>query len=60
LVKAVEVKAMVTIYYAFAGAEGWRRYSSNTLASLALEVGGWSAPSPGHFTSEKDPVPVVQ
>jgi hypothetical protein len=26
----------------------------------ALEVGGWSAPRPDHFTPGKDPVPIVQ
>jgi hypothetical protein len=26
----------------------------------ALGGGGWSAPSPGRFTSGKDPVPIVQ
>jgi hypothetical protein len=26
----------------------------------ALEGGGWSAPRPGRFTPEKDPVPIVQ
>ena len=28
--------------------------SSNTIISSALEVGGWSAPRPGHFSPDKE------
>ena len=28
--------------------------------TLALNVGGWSAPHTGLFTSENDPVPIIQ
>jgi hypothetical protein len=39
--------------------EGDKRYSS-TLLTSAIEGGGWSAPRPGRFTPEKDPVPIDQ
>jgi hypothetical protein len=30
------------------------------ILNLGTRRGGWSAPRPGHFTAEKDPVPSVQ
>jgi hypothetical protein len=34
--------------------EGEKRYSSTLSSTLALDGGGWSIPSPGHFTPRKD------
>ena len=42
------------------GPERKQMYSSTLPSTLALEGGGWSMPSPGHFTLGKDPVPIVQ
>ena len=36
------------------------KYSSTLSLTSALGGGGWSTPSPGHFTPRKDPVPIVQ
>jgi hypothetical protein len=33
--------------------------SSDKFAASVLEVGGWSAPRPGHFTTGNDPVFIV-
>jgi hypothetical protein len=41
------------------GSEGECRYSSTLSLTSALDVGGWSTPRPGRFTSGKDPVPNV-
>jgi len=39
--------------------EGEQRYISTLSLTLALDVGGWSTPRPGRFTTGKDPVPIV-
>ena len=36
-----------------------QRYGSNLSLTSALDRGGWSTPSLGHFTSKKDPLPIV-
>jgi hypothetical protein len=38
---------------------GSKRYSPTLSLTSALDVGGWSTPSPGRFTPGKDPVPIV-
>ena len=40
--------------------EGEQRYSSTLPSASALDGGGRSTPRPGHFTPEKDPVPIVE
>ena len=47
------VKPKVTPWHAYAGTHG--RYSSDPFAASALEVGGWSAPLPGRFTTGERP-----
>ena len=42
------------------GPEGEQMYSSTLPSTSALDMGGWSTPHSGRFTSGKDPVPVVQ
>ena len=41
------------------GSEGEQTYSSTLPSTSALDGGGWSAPRPGRFSPEKDPVPIV-
>jgi hypothetical protein len=40
--------------------EGEQKYRSTLSLTSALDGMGWSTPRPGHFTPEKDPVPLVQ
>lgn len=47
------------IHLAITHLQTWR-YSYNSLASLSLEGGGWSAICPTSFTHGKDLVPVLQ
>jgi hypothetical protein len=42
------------------GPEGKKKYSSTLSLTSALYGDGWSKPRPGHFTSRKDPVTIVQ
>jgi len=41
------------------GPKGEYRYSPTISLTSGLDGGGWSTPSPGHFTPGKDPVPLV-
>ena len=41
------------------GPKGEQIYSCTLPSTSALDVGGWSAPHPGRFTSGKDLVPIV-
>ena len=42
------------------GPEGEEMYSSTLPSTMALDMGGWSAPRPDRITPGKDPVPIVQ
>jgi hypothetical protein len=42
------------------GTETGYMYNSTLSLTSALDGGGWSTPRPGRFTSEKDPVPIIQ
>lgn len=57
---SLHVKVKVTPWHAHAGTQGWRRCSSNPLASRHLEGGGWSAPRCGRLTPGIAPVPIAQ
>jgi len=41
------------------GPEGEYRYSSTLSLTSAPDRSGWSTPRPGHFSPEKDPLPIV-
>jgi hypothetical protein len=57
---SLHVKVKITPWHAHAGTQGWRRCSSNPLATRHLEEGGLSAPRCGRLTPEIAPVPIVQ
>jgi hypothetical protein len=42
------------------GPRGGAEVELYSFSTSALEGSGWSAPRPGRFTPEKDPVPIVQ
>jgi hypothetical protein len=55
----VQRKVNVTLWQATKGLQRGRGIALLIL-NLGARRGGWSAPRPGRFTPEKDPVPIVQ
>jgi len=54
------VKVNAAPWYACAGTEGRRKYSSNPFATSVLEGGGWLSPHPGRSTPVKDDLTVTE
>ena len=43
----------------YEGPEWEQMYNSTLPSTSALDEGGWSAPRPGRFSPDKDPIPIV-
>jgi hypothetical protein len=57
--KVISKKVKCTLEQAMKAQKGEKRYSFTLSLTLALDGDGWSTPYPVHFTSRKDPVPIV-
>ena len=57
---SVEVKGEIHPRTGHEVPEGEYGYSCTLSLTSAPDVGGWSTPRPGRFTSGNEPVPIVQ
>jgi len=59
VVVPVKVKLNFTLEQATKAPAGEQMCNSTLLSTSVLDGSGWSTPHPGHFTPEKDRVPIV-